>query len=346
MVEQGTLNPFVVGSNPSWLTGEGEERGQRGAVSGNAMRGPWRRRRRLTFAQLRDGHRIALGAAGRTADTIAWYDVRLARFEGFLPHDAPADQIRSETVRLFLLAVKRGRKRLVSDGYVESHRRALAGCFSWALQDGHLEESPLEHVRRVKCDTPEINVLEPHQVLQLMATQPRSTYEGLRNRTMMATLYDTGVRVGELVTIDLDDVDLVGSTIRVRGKGRTERRVPISPTLRAALWTYVERIRPTSPTSRLFLSAEGEPLSENSINQWLRRAARAAKITGVRVSPHTFRSSFATQFLRNGGGELALQRILGHSTLDMVRRYVRMAATDVASRHAIASPLEHMGRGA
>lgn len=287
---------------------------------------------------------LARTAEGRTTATIAWYRARLDRFAAYC-HEAPAAEISSETVRTFLILVKAGREQAVSDGYVDSYRRALSALFTWSVVEEILERSPMDRVHRYKSDRRELAVLEPIHVLQLLATQPTSTFEGMRNRAMMATLYDTGIRVGELVRISIADVDLAGGTIKVHGKGRCDRRVPISRKLRAVLWTYSTAVRPRDAlTPRLFTSAEGEALSENSINQWMRRAGRHAGISGIRVSPHTWRHSFATAYLRNGGNQFALQTILGHATSDMTRRYVHLAAGDVAAQHAIASPLERIAQ--
>lgn len=335
--DPGTLNPLVVGSNPSWLT-----RGGRQGTFGELRR----RARALTIGELEDGFTLALRAEGRTPATMLWYQLRLDRFGSFC-HDSPASAVSAETVRAFLVTVKQGRLgRIASDGYVESHRRALSSFFAWAVRESHLARTPLEHVRRYRVDTRELPVLEPTHVQRLIGTQSTATFEGTRNRAMIATLYDTGVRVGEIVRVELEDLDLTGGTMRVHGKGRRDRRVPVSKMLRAQLWTYVVTARPKdAPSPRLFVSAQGGPLLENAVNQFLRRAARVAGITGIRVSPHTFRHSFATAYLRNGGDEFTLQAILGHSTLEMVRRYVHMAAGDVAARHAIASPLERMNHG-
>jgi site-specific recombinase XerD len=175
-----------------------------------------------------------------------------------------------------------------------------------------------------------------------MDDQPTNTHEGIRNRAIIAFLYDTGVRVGELVHLELDDVDLVAGTARVRGKSRRERTVPISPTLRSLLWNYINAARPKqlfATSSRLFLSRDGSPIRETAINQWL---ARAGERVGLHVYPHKFRHSFATAFLRNGGDPFTLQLILGHSTSDMTRRYVHVVASDAAKRHQSASPLERI----
>lgn len=309
-------------------------------------------RAQLRISDLLEGFQLTQRAEGRTAATIAWYRVRLSRFIDYV-HDAPALDVSADVVRGFLVAVKTTRRGPVgsskpgtSDSYVESNRRALAGFFTWAVREGHIATSPLGKVRAYKVDEREIEVLEPGHVRQLIDSYPMHTFHGIRARTLLALLYDTGIRVGELVRIDVGDLDLESGTVRVHGKSRRDRRVPISGKLRATLWTYLKRWRPAGAlTPRLFTSEGGEPLLENAINQWLRRAVRQAGLVGVRVSPHVFRHSFATSYLRNGGDVVTLGIILGHRPGSQITmRYVHLVAGDAFQRHAIASPLERMAR--
>ncbi len=316
-----------------------------------------RRKHAPVLSELVGAYLVRLAAANRRPDTIDWYRKRLGRLIRFL-HDTPAAQISRDGLAAFLLAVKQGTEHPNSDAYTESHRRAFAIFFSWAVAEGHLGVSPMERVEPFRVDEAPIDVLEPAEVSRLMAAQSRRTFLGVRNRAAIALLYDTGLRVGELVRLELRDVDLDRATLTVssRAKGRRGRVVPISPTLRSILYDYLHfwrmpghlaidllPAREHSPV--LFVSAEGAALATTAVNQWMRRAAQRAGLTGKRVSPHVFRHSFATAYLRNGGDEFTLQKMLGHSTRAMTARYVHMLQADVARVHAIASPLERLAAG-
>ena len=290
-----------------------------------------------------DGYLLSLRAAGRRPDTITWNRKRLARLVAFTG-DPQARAITAEDVRRWLVHVKAGTAAPVSDTYTDGHRKAAAAFFAWAVREGHLRATPFLHVRPMRCDRSEIAVFTPDEVQRLLDAQRGPSAAALRNRTMIAFLFDTGVRVGELVALDVADIDLDAGRAHVsaQAKGRRGRTVPLSPTLRRMLWTYLARGRADRGTTRLFTSRSGRPVKATSVNQWLRRCARWAGLTGKQVSPHVFRHTFATEYLRNGGGELDLQAILGHSTLEMVRRYVHYVQADVAARHATASPLERL----
>ncbi len=291
---------------------------------------------------------LELRATTRAPATLDWYEQRLRRFVDFLG-DPPADRISAEDIRRFLIAVKTGTSGVAtSDLYVESFRKAISSLFTFALRNELVLRSPMSRVAKLRLEHRELAILTPSDVEALIAAQPERSPLGLRNRAMIAFLYDTGVRVGELVGIRIEDLDLAALTCRVRGK-TGEGSVPLSFALRQMLLQYLERgrprLQPFADSGHLFLGRRGLSLRETAVNQWLRKSAARAGIVGKRVSPHTFRHSFATAYLRNGGDAFTLQRILRHRTSDMVRRYVHVAMSDVRERHRAASPLERITRG-
>jgi len=149
----------------------------------------------------------------------------------------------------------------------------------------------------------------------------------------MLTLLDTGIRVSELCGLRVDDVDLSNGYLRVMGKGQKERYVPIGAKLTKALLKYkLSRRSETSGLDNFFLTRDGQPLTKSRVEKIIRRYGEKAGIK-TRPSPHTFRSTKAVLYLRNGGDPFSLQRALGRSTLVMTRRYTNLADTDVRERH-------------
>lgn len=290
-----------------------------------------------------DDFLFAKEAEGRAARTIGWYRQRL----GSLTERAGSRRARdvgADELRRWLVAVRAGRKgRSTRDTYVASHRAAAAALFSWAVAEGRMARSPVASIGRMRAHRREIVTLTRDEVERMIEGQERAEL-GSRNRAMIAFLYDTGARVGELVHLRLEDVRLAEGIAVVSGK-TGERRVPLGMRLRAYLLAYVQSARPRvlafAESGILFLGRRGAPLHENGVDQMIRRAARAAGIT-KRVYPHLLRHSFATQYIRNGGDPYTLQLILGHSTPAMVTRYMHMAATDAEERHAAASPLDRL----
>jgi len=164
-----------------------------------------------------------------------------------------------------------------------------------------------------------------------------------RNQTIFMLMLDTGLRMGELINLKMDNIHMNEGLLKVIGKGKKERIVPMGSNAQRALQKYLFRYRPKpSGTSieNVFLSMVGMPLTENSVKLIF---ARLAKKSGVyRLHAHLCRHTFATRFLVNGGDVFTLQQILGHSTLEMVRHYVNLASSHVIIQHQKYSPLDRL----
>jgi len=155
-----------------------------------------------------------------------------------------------------------------------------------------------------------------------------------------------GDRVSELVNIDIDDINLNEGLIKIRaGKGNKEQVLPIGSVVRKLLWKYLNCFRPQPLTTKihgLLLNSDGLKLTRNGVQQMLRRCGRRAGISGVRCSPHTFRHTFAKNYLVNGGDIFSLQKILGHSSLASVRSYLNLFGTDIKKLHQKYSPADNL----
>jgi integrase/recombinase XerC/integrase/recombinase XerD len=156
-------------------------------------------------------------------------------------------------------------------------------------------------------------------------------------------LLDTGLRIGELVNLKMDDVHMDEGYLKVMGKGKKERIVPIGNSAQRALQRYLFRFRPkpiNPVVNNVFLSVNSQPLTENSLKLVFARLSRRSGVH--RLHAHLCRHTFATRFLINGGDVFTLQQILGHSTLEMVRHYVNLASSHVTIQHQKFSPLDRL----
>ena len=164
-------------------------------------------------------------------------------------------------------------------------------------------------------------------------------------RVAVALLADTGMRASELCGLAVDDVR--EGFLRILAKGGRERLVPYGAAAAGELTRYVTHGRPAPlrhPDEPLLLLASGVPLTAHRLGELMRETGRQLRFRGVRCSPHTLRHTFAIEFLRNGGGELALQKALGHRSLEMVRVYAELTEIDLLEIHAGASPLDRWRR--
>jgi site-specific recombinase XerD len=170
----------------------------------------------------------------------------------------------------------------------------------------------------------------------------RAKFLGSRNKAIVLVLLDAGVRLSELTGMKLEDVNTSNGNIRVLGKGSRERIVRIGKTAQKALWRYL-MYRPDNGNEELWLTEEGKPLSPTAVQCMVKGLKERAGIKGGGCI-HRFRHTFALNFLRVDKNVFNLQYLLGHSELEMVRRYTAtLGVEDALAAHEKASPADTMG---
>ena len=299
-------------------------------------------------------------AEGKSRKTIEWYEANLRRFSQFLKRERPDSSIADigpPEARRFILHLQKDVRRWETNPFINDtkglsphtihgYARAIKAFWSWLLDEGYT----LEHsMARLKCPrTPHkiIPTFSAEQIQRLLGALDPGAPTGFRDYAIILVFIDTGIRLSELVDLRLEDIDFGQSCFLVNGKGNKQRVVPFGSQVRRALWRYLSTVRPdpeSSQVSRFFLSRQGLPLRPRGVQSMISRAGRRANISGVRCSPHTFRHTFATQYLLNGGDVFSLQRILGHTSLEVVRLYVNLTSLDVSQQHRKFSPVDTMG---
>ena len=227
-------------------------------------------------------------------------------------------------------------------GYV----RTLKAFFAWLEREEYLTASPLTKIAIPKAPFKVVSSFATEDLGKLIEVCEKSSGSGYRNLTILLLMLDSGLRVSEVTGVDLANVNLAEGYIRITtAKGSKERIVPIGSLVQKSLWKYMNCFRPqplAQTVTKLFLSDRGLPLTKNGIQQMLRRYGKRAGLTGVRCSPHTFRHTFAKNYLLNGGDIFSLQKILGHSSLASVRMYLNLFATEIKKQHERFSPVDNL----
>ena len=178
----------------------------------------------------------------------------------------------------------------------------------------------------------------------MMKNINRNTVKGLRDYLIVLILLDTGIRLSELVGLTLGNIDFEQSCFLVCGKGDKERMVPFGNGVRRVLWQYIKESRARlqfEDTDQVLINESGLPVRKRAVQTMISRLGKRSGITGVRCSPHTFRHTFAKQYLMLGGDVFSLQRILGHSSLEIVRLYINLATSDISEQHRRYSPIDN-----
>jgi integrase/recombinase XerC len=214
--------------------------------------------------------------------------------------------------------------------------RKLAAVRSWfrfLRRRGVVGVNPAQQVRGPRQPRKLVSFLPIDETMALMDTRdPRAT---ARDRAIVELLYASGLRVSELVGLDLRDLDLAEMTVRVVGKGRKERIVPFGGAAERALASYLALRGPVE--GAVFLNRRGGRLTVRSVHTIVRRQARAAGIVR-RVSPHTLRHTFATHLLDSGADLRMIQELLGHSRLSTTQRYTHVGSDQLLRIYDAAHP--------
>ncbi|QSO54185.1 tyrosine-type recombinase/integrase [Alicyclobacillus curvatus] len=224
--------------------------------------------------------------------------------------------------------------------------RTMKAFFNWCEREGYVTQSPARDIKLQKVDDDNVSGFTEQQVRQLLAVVDRATFAGFRDYVIMVALLDTGLRISELFSLKVSDVDFQQLTLTVpweKAKTRKSRTVPItkqSAKLLAELLRENEDFGPKA--DHLFYSSYGHPMTGDTFDERLRNYGKQAAIEGVRVSAHTFRHTFALHWIKAGGDPFSLQKMLGHTDMSMVRRYVRLSDSDVKEKHTQFSPLQHI----
>lgn len=312
-----------------------------------------------SLSALMEGYRLSARSEGKSRSTISIVESSVRYLREFLESEGlPADvrDIGATEIRRFIVSL-RERPRFANhrftkpqEGHLSGHTingylRGLRAFWSWLKEEEFIGESPFAAVRIPKAPIKVIPTFSEEQLRALFGEVDLASQVGCRDYAIMLTLLDTGIRCSELTGLRLTDVDLSGRVLKVHGKGNKERMVPIGAKVQKAVWKYLTCQRPEPATPRydqVFLTRDGRPLSKDRLESIVERYGKRAGIVGVRVSPHTFRHTMAVTFLRNGGDVFSLQRITGHSQLDVLRGYVNLAQSDVSRVHQRNSPADNL----
>jgi site-specific recombinase XerD len=187
--------------------------------------------------------------------------------------------------------------------------------------------------------------LSEEEIQRVLKAALDDTYESLRNFSILMLFLDTGIRLNELTNLRLSSIDFAVGEMTIFGKGSKERKVPIGLQAKKALLDYLRKGRPdlANPQDEdcAFLTADGFPITHTAIEKMFQRIKTLAGVP--ELHPHTCRHTFSVRYLVHGGDAFSLQRILGHTSLEMTRKYVNLASGDIKEKHRKFSPMDNLG---
>jgi integrase/recombinase XerC len=269
-------------------------------------------------------------------NTLYDYNQKIGAFARYCDTVKPRD-ITANHVRLFLVSLQTH----CTPHSVKDYYGCINRFFNWMVAEGTLERNPMASMHPPRVPKKIIQPFKMEQIRDLLLLCDENRFLGARNKAIVLTLLDTGLRLTELANIQLADIDFDRETIKVMGKGAKERVVRIGKRTQKSILHYLLIRNDAHPC--LWVTEERRPLRALGIQIMIKRLGRRAGIKGVRCSAHTFRHTFATRALLNGAGEFEVQSLLGHEGLDMTRRYAASLRSEAAvAGHRRFSPVDNL----
>lgn len=279
---------------------------------------------------------LAKRAEQKSPGTLRFYSEKLKNFLDWCDRRrlGGPEELTAQTVREFLLYLEQAGH---NPGGVHGHFRAVKSFVRWwAAEDEPAGwRDPFAKVKAPKVPDDLLDPVDETTVKALLAAC--RTHQGLRNKAIILMLFDTGLRAGEVVQLDVADVDpLTGSVAVRRGKGQKGRVVFLGQRTRRALRAYLKERGPAP--GPLFVSQLQTRFTYKGLREVVRLTSERA---GVKFPPlHSFRRAFALNCLRNGMDAVTLSRLLGHAGLNIIQRYLKQTDDDLRTAHAVHSPAD------
>ncbi len=281
---------------------------------------------------------------GFSEHTLRAYHKDLLQFDNFLKAEkrSSLESINHLLLRRFLAVL---RSKNYSKTTIARKLASIRSFFKFLIREGELVANPFEMLRTPKQDKKLPHFLSITEVDVLLKTPDSSTVMGLRDMAIMETLYSAGIRVSELVGLDEGNIDFIAGMIKVQGKGKKERLVPIGSHAIKAINEYIDSKsmnkkkdeKSVSRSEPLFLNKYGNRLTARSV---ARSLDKYLKVSGINLltSPHTFRHSFATHLLDKGANLRSVQEMLGHSSLSTTQVYTHVTTERLKNVYDKAHP--------
>jgi len=269
--------------------------------------------------------------------TVKNYRIDLREFAQALQKKMPGEVTYLE-IRAFLAVLK---EKDYSKSTISRKLACIRSFFKYLVRENILKTNPAAGIATPKRDKRLPQFLDPQEVTHLLEAPATGNWEGKRDRAILELFYSSGLRVSELVGLNHDDVDFFSELVRVRGKGKKERIVPVGSMALKAIQTYAEHRPPKEkdPAQKkaLYLNRSGGRLTDRSVRRMILKYARRIALKKG-VSPHILRHSFATHMLDRGADLRSVQELLGHENLSTTQIYTHVTTKRLKEAYDAAHP--------
>jgi site-specific recombinase XerD len=304
---------------------------------------------RIPLDRLVEEYLLVCRTEGKSPKTLRGYRQKLERFCRWLKGNLADFTL--QAVRTHIGELQRARKyeghpySPVQDAglastSIKGHAVVLKGFATWLYEEEYTEQHVLARLKPPRAARKVMATLNESEISRILSAIRRDTLTGHRNEAIFLLFLDTGLRCAELVGLQMDDLFLQDQCLKVMGKGQKERIVPFGDRTARTLLRYLNLRPQVNSCNNVFLNNDHGPLTENAVKLVFARLAQRAGVPRLHV--HLLRHTMATNYLLSGENPIKLQRILGHETLEMTRRYVDMVAVQLAVTESRQSPVDRM----
>lgn len=291
----------------------------------------------MTIRECIDDFLIEQQVRGNSPKTQKHYFQCLGLFERFQsPKNPDISAVSVSDCKAYYIHLS---NRNVSSVTVQTYIRALRAFLSWCYLEGYISENIPKKFRLPKAQKKKIDILTDSEVEQLFRCLSGRDFISVRNYCIVALMIDSGLRLNEVVTIRRDKIHIAEGYAIVNGKGNKERFVPLGLNSKRALLRYCAIVPNKEKETPLFVKDTLIPIKESTVKQLFRKLKSRSGIP--RLYPHLLRHTFATRYIERGGDIYSLQSILGHTSLEMVKKYVHLIPSKTVVNFAVLSPLDN-----
>lgn len=291
----------------------------------------------MTLQTAINGFLVEQKIRGNSKNTVQYYEVSLRLYARFIGSDLDLQEITLDGLRSYYLYLS-GQK--LASITVQTYIRALRSFLSWCYEEEYTEDNFSEKFRLPKAQKKIIDILSDEEIHLLFSCFNVRSFVQLRNYCMCCLMLDSGLRLHEVVTLTMDHVHLSEGFLIVNGKGNKERLVPLGLNTRKVLLKYIVRRPGCTKTDRVFIMTTLEPVTDCTLRQMFRKLKKKTGIS--RLHAHLLRHTFATRYLENGGDMYSLQQILGHTSLEMVKKYIHFTTGKMIPNYSLYSPMDNL----
>jgi site-specific recombinase XerD len=302
----------------------------------------------ITIEILIERYLSACRSAGMSPKTIRGYDEKLRRY--LRQEGGTLENFTLNTVRQHLINLQNTKKwaihplihektEMLSPTSIRNHGMVLTGFSKWLFEEGYTNTNILSGLKVPKANDISIEPLSDEEISRLVNCFDVNSEIGCRNCAIVWLFLDTGLRCAELVNLDKENMFLDNRRLKILGKGRKERILPFGHQTKRILEQYIFHLRPEAIyRDKVFLTAEGYPITENTVKKFIERAAKKVDIPRLHI--HLLRHTFATRFVIQGGDTMWLQTLMGHERLETTQRYVKRGALQQIVLSKAISPID------